>query len=139
VWVPAGLALVLVVALVAWRLWPSSKSDVQEAAQEFLDAVVAGDCARAEELSTGTANDQIGTLCSEQDPAPLEELLGDAEPTVEVDDVDGDEATATANLSISSFSLRLEMSMVNQDGQWLVSNLTLPGGLPEELLGSIPP
>ena len=139
VWVLAGLALLLVVALVAWRLWPSSESDVQEAAQEFLDAAVAGDCDRARELSTGNVNDQLGTLCSEQNTAPLSEVLGDAEPTVEVDDVDGDQATVTGNLSIASFSLRLDMSMVNEDGQWLVSDLALPGGLPEELLGSMTP
>jgi hypothetical protein len=69
----------------------------------------------------------------------LSEVLGDAEPTVEVDDVDGDQATVTGNLSIASFSLRLDMSMVNEDGQWLVSDLALPGGLPEELLGSMTP
>ncbi len=138
VWVLAGLALVLVAALIAWRLWPSSEGDAEEVAQEFLDAAIAGDCARAEELSTGDVNSQVGTLCGQQG-SQFGTLLGDADPTVEVDEVDGDEATATAALSIASFSLQLEMSMVNEDGRWLVSELTLPGGLPEELLGELTP
>ena len=135
VWVFAGLAVLLVVALVTWRLWPSSEEEVQAAAQEFVNAAVDGDCARAREFSTGTVNDQVGNLCNE----PLGSLVGDAEPTVEVNEVDGDQATATASLSIAAFTLQLEMAMLNEDGQWLVSEVTLPGGLPEELLGSITP
>lgn len=135
----AGLVLLLVVALAAWRLWPSSENDAQEVAQEFLDAAVAGDCGRARELSTADVGGPLETFCGEQDTAQLAGILGDAEPTVEVDEVDGDEATATANLSIASFSLQLEMTLLNEDGQWLVSGFTLPAGLPEELLGSITP
>jgi hypothetical protein len=139
VWILAGLALLLVVALVAWRLWPSSEDEVREAAEQFLDAAVTGDCVRAEELSTGEVRDQLGTLCSEQDPSPLAGLSGNADPSVEVDDVDGDQATATGSLSVSSFALQVEMSLLKEDGEWLVSELALPGGLPEELLGSTVP
>lgn len=135
VWIFAGLAVLLVVALAAWRLWPSSEEEVQKVAQEFVNAAVDGDCERARELSTGTVNDQVGSLCNE----PLGSLVGEAEPTVEVGEIDGDEATATASLSIAAFSLKLDMSMLNEDGQWLVSEVALPGGIPEELLGSITP
>lgn len=139
VWVLAAVVLLLVVALVAWRLWPSSDSDAQEVAEDFLDAAVAGDCGRAQELSTGNVSDQLGALCGEQDTAGLAGMLGEADPTVEAVDVEGDEATADASLSIASFSLRVEMTLTNQDGEWLVTDLALPGGLPEELLGSMTP
>jgi hypothetical protein len=136
VWVLAALLVVLVAGVVAWRLWPSSSDDVQVAAEQFVEAAAAGDCGRAGELSTGTVADQLGTLCSEQDTSTLGALIGDVEPTVEVTDVDGDDATASVAATVLSISVRLELSLVNEDGEWLVSELALPEGLPDDLLGS---
>lgn len=136
VWVLAALLVVLAAGVVAWRLWPSPADDVQVAAEQFVDAAASGDCDRAGELSTGTVADQLNTLCNAQGTSTLGALIGNVEPTVEVTDVDGDDATASVAATLMSISVRLELSLVNEDGEWLVSELALPDGLPDGLLES---
>ncbi len=136
VWVLAALLVVLVVGVVAWRLWPSPADDVQAAAEQFVDAAASGDCDRAAELSTGTVGAQLDTFCSEQDTSTLGALVGNVKPTVEVTDVAGDEATASVAATVMSVSIRLELTLVEEDGEWRVSELALPEGLPDELLES---
>lgn len=135
VWGVAAAVVLLAVALVAWRLWPSSEDDVQQAAEQFVAAASDGDCDRARELSTGQAADQIGSYCDEQSGSTVAGLLGDQEPSVEVTEVDGDQATASVATSVLGVSLRLDLSMVREDDQWRVAEFGLPDGLPGQLPG----
>jgi cbb3-type cytochrome oxidase subunit 3 len=135
VWVVAAVLVLLTVAVAAWRLWPSERDEAQQAAEQFVAAVADGDCARAADLSTSDLDDQIDTYCDEQSGSVVAGLLGDRKPTVEVTEVDGDEATASVSTSVLGVALRVEMSMLREDGQWRVARFGLPDGLPGQLPG----
>ncbi len=135
VWVLAAVIVLLAVAVVAWRLWPSQKDEAQQAAEQFVGAVADGDCARAADLATADVAAQIGTYCDEQTGSVVAGLFGDKQPGVEVTEVDGDEATASVSASVMGISLRVELTMLREDGQWRVARFGLPGGLPGQLPG----
>ncbi len=135
VWVLAVVAVLVVAAVAAWRLWPSQEDDVQLAAEQFVAAAADGNCDRAAQLAAGQAADQLGTYCDQQSGSVVAGLFGNQQPVVEVTGVDGESATASVSASIIGVSVSVEMSLVREDGQWKVSGLRLPNGIPPGLVG----
>ncbi len=133
VWVVAAVLVLLAAGLAAWRLWPNQDEEVRRAAQEFVDAVSTGDCERADARSTGQAAGQLDQYCTRESGTTLATLLGGRDPRVEVSAVEGDQATAVVSTSVVGVSVRVDLNMRHEDGEWKVAQVVPPAGLPADL------